>query len=70
MTHQFTLTEIQDVEYGHVLGQEDLDYANELLAQGKSYGFVRNCIEAWANEIERVSNAETEDARRFEQWSY
>jgi len=65
-----TLTDIQSVPYGDVLGDADLAYANEMLGQGRSREFVWNCVRGWAHEINRVSHAETEDARRFEAWSY
>lgn len=61
----------------HLVGQNsefltdaDLEYANELLAEGRSTSQVINLAIGWANEYARVSDCEGREAHRFHADAY
>jgi len=67
----FTLEGVQaDYDrFGH-LSQEDINYANQLLIEGKDFQFVVSCIRSWVRNYEHTFICETKEASRFQQWSY
>ena len=66
----WTLKQIRTVKYGETLGQEDLDYANQLLAQGHLRTKVADYVRGWAQEYNRVAWCETKAAQQFERDAY
>jgi hypothetical protein len=68
--NKFYLDDLRSVEYGEHFTLADVNYANELLRDGKSRAFVWGCIHSWAAGYEYEANCETKEAAQFEEWSY